>query len=173
MGSLLDAMSTSVGPHPGHMEDDIHPRSTRYGLSSVGDSDTILLGEPLPEDTEDRATEKQEYDAKRQIEGETTEVQNDDEARDPEDSKDSGIVWVDWDGPSDPANPKNWPDRKKWAATLVVSSFTFISPVSSSMVAPATEQVAQQFGITDTVLMAMITSAFVLGFCMFILVLKI
>ena len=44
---------------------------------------------------------------------------------------------VGWDGPDDPENPKNWGKGRKWAATLVVSSFTFISPVSSSMVAPA------------------------------------
>ncbi|KAF5372341.1 hypothetical protein D9615_009305 [Tricholomella constricta] len=75
-------------------------------------------------------------------------------------------VIVDWDGPKDPANPKNWPYRRKWAATLVVSSFTFISPVSSSMVAPATSQVASDFGVTQNVVIAMMTSIFVLGYAM-------
>ncbi|EDR05498.1 uncharacterized protein LACBIDRAFT_303351 [Laccaria bicolor S238N-H82] len=56
-----------------------------------------------------------------------------------------------------------WSYGKKWAATLVVSSFTFISPVSSSMVAPATEQIATQFGMTSEVLSAMTVSIFVLG----------
>jgi hypothetical protein len=36
------------------------------------------------------------------------------------------------------------------------------------MVAPATEQIAQQFGITNNVLMAIITSVFVLGYCTFL-----
>ncbi|KAG6910339.1 hypothetical protein DXG01_011407 [Tephrocybe rancida] len=71
---------------------------------------------------------------------------------------------VDWDGPDDPANPKNWPYRRKWAATIVVSSFTFISPVSSSMVAPATLSVAADFGVTDNTIIAMMTSIFVLGY---------
>ena len=58
----------------------------------------------------------------------------------------------------------SWPYRRKWAATFVVSSFTFISPVSSSMIAPATAQVAREFGITNNVLIAMTTSVFVLGY---------
>ena len=58
----------------------------------------------------------------------------------------------------------SWPYRQKWAATIVVSSFTFISPVSSSMIAPAAEQVAEQLGITSNVLIAMTTSIFILGY---------
>ena len=58
----------------------------------------------------------------------------------------------------------SWSYRKKWAATLVVSSFTFTSPISSSMVAPATEQIATQFGMTSEVLIAMTVSVFVLGY---------
>ncbi|KAK3114398.1 hypothetical protein LTR53_007323 [Teratosphaeriaceae sp. CCFEE 6253] len=53
------------------------------------------------------------------------------------------INLVTWDGPDDPDNPKNWPKKKKWAATLTVSMFTFISPVSSSMVAPALGQLVK------------------------------
>ena len=59
---------------------------------------------------------------------------------------------------------KSWSYKKKWIATLIVSSFTFISPVSSSMIAPASTQLAEEFGITSNVLMAMATSVFVLGY---------
>ncbi|KAG6860812.1 hypothetical protein C0995_007313 [Termitomyces sp. Mi166 len=78
-------------------------------------------------------------------------------------SHDDAIV-VDWDGPDDPMNPKNWVFRRKWAATIVVSCFTFITPVSSSMVAPATLQIAGEFSVTSTAIIAMMTSVFVLGF---------
>ncbi|KAG0697178.1 MFS polyamine transporter [Suillus ampliporus] len=72
---------------------------------------------------------------------------------------------VDWDGPNDPQNPKSaWSFRRKWAATAIVSSFTFISPVSSSMIAPATGQVAATFGIHNEVIMALTTSIFVLAY---------
>ncbi|THH06070.1 hypothetical protein EW145_g4340 [Phellinidium pouzarii] len=77
--------------------------------------------------------------------------------------KEEQIV-VDWDGPDDPENPRNWSYKRKWIVTLIVSAFTFISPVSSSMVAPATDQIAEQFGITSTVVIAMTTSIFVLGY---------
>lgn len=71
---------------------------------------------------------------------------------------------VRWDGPEDPGNPKNWPFKKKWAATLVVSSFTFISPVSSSMVAPALGVISAQFGITNQVEQSLTLSVFVLAY---------
>lgn len=69
-----------------------------------------------------------------------------------------------WDGPDDPENPKNWTLRKKWAATLTVSLFTFISPVSSSMVAPALESMAKDLHITDEVLSQLCLSVFVLAY---------
>ncbi|KAI5115610.1 hypothetical protein M0805_006818 [Coniferiporia weirii] len=73
-------------------------------------------------------------------------------------------IVVDWNGPDDPENPRNWTYKRKWIITLVVSAFTFISPVSSSMVAPATDQIAREIGITSTVIIAMTTSIFILGY---------
>lgn len=71
---------------------------------------------------------------------------------------------VTWDGPDDPANPKNWGKKQKWAATLVVSSFTFISPVSSSMVAPALTAISAEFNITNTAQQELVLSIFVLAY---------
>jgi multidrug resistance protein len=71
---------------------------------------------------------------------------------------------VTWDGPDDPDNPKNWAFRKRWAATLIVSSFTFISPVSSSMVAPALGKIGQDLGITQEVELSLTLSIFVLAY---------
>ncbi|KAJ7606551.1 MFS polyamine transporter [Mycena polygramma] len=78
--------------------------------------------------------------------------------------KDASEIIVDWDGPDDPLNPKNWSQKKKWAATLVVSAFTLISPVSSSMIAPASSQVAERFGISSDVVIGLITSIFILAY---------
>jgi multidrug resistance protein len=71
---------------------------------------------------------------------------------------------VAWKGPDDPDNPKNWTFKHKWAATLVVSSFTFISPVSSSMVAPALTAIAREFNITNQVEQSLTLSIFVLAY---------
>ncbi|EMD42144.1 hypothetical protein CERSUDRAFT_129554 [Gelatoporia subvermispora B] len=78
--------------------------------------------------------------------------------------EESDVYIVDWDGPGDPLNPKNWSKKKKWGATLIVSAFTFISPVSSSMIAPATGQVAEQFGITSSAIEALVVSIFVCAY---------
>jgi MFS family permease len=71
---------------------------------------------------------------------------------------------VTWVGLDDPENPKNWTYKKKWAATLIVSSFTFISPVSSSMVAPALPAMARELNITNSVEQSLILSVFVLAY---------
>ena len=71
---------------------------------------------------------------------------------------------VDWDSANDPENPKNWTMKRKWAATFVVSAYTFISPVSSSMIAPALGKVSEEFGITNEVESALVLSIFVLAY---------
>ncbi|KAL8863555.1 MAG: hypothetical protein Q9178_000236 [Gyalolechia marmorata] len=71
---------------------------------------------------------------------------------------------VTWDGPDNLQNPKNWSTKQRWAATIVVSSFTFISPVSSSMVAPAIPAIAKDFDITNKVESQMVLSIFVLAY---------
>ncbi|KAL4817763.1 major facilitator superfamily domain-containing protein [Aspergillus spinulosporus] len=71
---------------------------------------------------------------------------------------------VTWNGPDDPENPKNWPMKKKWAIVVTVSCFTFISPVSSSMVAPALTNLARDLGITDAIESQLTLSIFVLAY---------
>ncbi|OJJ70025.1 hypothetical protein ASPBRDRAFT_76652 [Aspergillus brasiliensis CBS 101740] len=71
---------------------------------------------------------------------------------------------VTWNGPDDPDNPKNWPMRKKWAAVVTVSCFTFISPVSSSMVAPALSSISADLHITDEVISQLTLSVFILAY---------
>lgn len=54
--------------------------------------------------------------------------------------------------------------KKKWGATLVISAFTFISPVSSSMVAPALNVVSQEFNIKSRVEVELCFSIFILAY---------
>lgn len=54
---------------------------------------------------------------------------------------------VTWEGPEDPENPKNWAFSKKWAAVFIVSVFTLVSPVSSSMVAPSLTTIGEELDI--------------------------
>jgi len=56
--------------------------------------------------------------------------------------------------------------KRKWAATLIVSCFTLVSPIASAMISPATGNVMEDFSVTNSTLGGMITSVFVLGFGM-------
>jgi hypothetical protein len=81
-------------------------------------------------------------------------------------TNDTNVLIVDWDGPDDPQNPKNWSYRRKWAAVIIMSSFSCVSSVSSCMIAPATGQVASSFGTDNDVILALTTSIFVLAYAM-------
>ncbi|EGU84460.1 hypothetical protein FOXB_05015 [Fusarium oxysporum f. sp. conglutinans Fo5176] len=71
---------------------------------------------------------------------------------------------VTWDGPHDPSNPHNWTKRKKWLSTILVSCFTFISPVSSTMLAPALPDLAKQFKISSDFETYLLMSIFLLAY---------
>jgi multidrug resistance protein len=72
---------------------------------------------------------------------------------------------VTFDGPNDPYNPKNWTSRKRWAATYVMSAFTFVGPLASSMVAPCLKPISTDFKMDPTsVETQVILSVFVLAF---------
>ncbi|GBE85551.1 Efflux pump vrtL [Sparassis crispa] len=58
----------------------------------------------------------------------------------------------------------NWSYRRKWAATVVVSAFAFITPVTSSIIAPASLQLTEHFGIGNSTELACVTSIFVLAY---------
>ncbi|KAJ7662927.1 MFS general substrate transporter [Mycena rosella] len=72
---------------------------------------------------------------------------------------------VSWDGPEDGENPRNWSNRRRWTVTVVVSLFTFISPVASSISSPALPAISTQLKIQPgSVLENMTLSIFVLAY---------
>ncbi|KAL0948956.1 hypothetical protein HGRIS_009061 [Hohenbuehelia grisea] len=74
---------------------------------------------------------------------------------------------VTWDGPDDTANPRNWSRKRKWTVTLVVSFFTFMSPVGSSISSPTLPAISEALGITPgSILENMTLSIFVLAYAL-------
>lgn len=71
---------------------------------------------------------------------------------------------VAFDGPNDPGDPRNWSKGKKWTTMTVVAMFTLLSPVSSTMVAPALTYIAKDFGITQEFLTQLTLSIFILAY---------
>ena len=76
----------------------------------------------------------------------------------------TSIKIVGWDGPDDPQNPKNWTLGQKWAATFVVSGFTLLSPVSSSIVAPALEVMGKDLNADSSISQSLMLSIFILAY---------
>ena len=59
---------------------------------------------------------------------------------------------------------RSWSFRKKWAVTALASAYTFLSPVSSAMTAPAAPDIAAEFHIRSSVETALTVSIFVLAY---------
>ncbi|KAF4125982.1 Sugar (and other) transporter, partial [Geosmithia morbida] len=73
---------------------------------------------------------------------------------------------VTWSGPDDPINPLNWSRKAKWTATILVSSFTFISPIASTMLSPSLDDLADEFdteGFETYLIMSIFLLAYAVG----------
>ncbi|KXG45166.1 Major facilitator superfamily domain, general substrate transporter [Penicillium griseofulvum] len=71
---------------------------------------------------------------------------------------------ITWSGPDDPENPKNWPKGLKWKNTCVISLFVFISPVSSSMIAPAMQDLGKALGMHSDLEIYLSMAIFILAY---------
>ncbi|KAG0706897.1 major facilitator superfamily domain-containing protein [Suillus ampliporus] len=68
----------------------------------------------------------------------------------------------DWE--HDPMNPRNWSPAKKWIAVTLVSLYTFVPPLTSSIMAPGLSDMALKYGITNPTVKALTLSIFLLSF---------
>ncbi|KAI0053098.1 MFS general substrate transporter [Auriscalpium vulgare] len=64
----------------------------------------------------------------------------------------------------DPQNPRNWSKGRKWRMVAAVSFYTFVTPLGSSMMAPALPYIAEHFAITSETIVALTLSIFLLSF---------
>ncbi|KAF8168994.1 major facilitator superfamily domain-containing protein [Mycena galopus ATCC 62051] len=70
---------------------------------------------------------------------------------------------ISWDGPDDPANPKNWTDRRKWMITLTCILMTVNVTFASSAPTSATVAILEAFNVSEEV-SYLITTTFLLGY---------
>jgi multidrug resistance protein len=75
---------------------------------------------------------------------------------------DNGIVG--WESQHDPEMPLNFPESRKFLLLGLLSSITFISPLASSMFAPAVSFMDDTFHNTSPILSSLSVSIFVLGY---------
>lgn len=110
-------------------------------------------------------SEKQDLDLEKQVssEGPTqSSTTNKSSSPFPETDLSRGIVG--WEGQDDPNNPQNFPEGKKLALLGLISAFTFISPLASSMFAPAVGFMAVDFRETNETLLSFTVSVFLIGY---------
>ncbi|ORY17172.1 major facilitator superfamily domain-containing protein [Clohesyomyces aquaticus] len=71
---------------------------------------------------------------------------------------------VDWDGADDLAKPMNWPNTRKAKNIVVICYLTFLTPLGSTMFAPAIADVMGTFHSWDPLLASFVVSVWVLGY---------
>ncbi|PWN95356.1 MFS general substrate transporter [Tilletiopsis washingtonensis] len=71
---------------------------------------------------------------------------------------------VTWDGDNDPENPRNWPSRKKWIVTVLISLSTFASNFGIANMAPALGLISQDYHMTTSVERGLVIALYVLAF---------
>lgn len=85
-------------------------------------------------------------------------------------TKDYGAEYADldpelvaWEGPDDPANPRNWSFREKIIQTAIVSTYSLLSPMLSSILSPAMVEISNALHIERKVIQALCVSIMVLA----------
>lgn len=73
---------------------------------------------------------------------------------------DYDVFWTE----NDPENPMNWPGRKKWGILILISVFTFITPLASSMFAPGVGLVEHDLHFSSPILGGLVVSVYILGY---------
>jgi multidrug resistance protein len=71
---------------------------------------------------------------------------------------------VGWESQDDPEMPLNFPQVRKWFLISLLASITFISPLASSMFAPAVSFMDEEFHNSSVLLSSLTVSIFVLGY---------
>lgn len=89
----------------------------------------------------------------------------------PETDLSRGIVG--WDGQKDPHNPQNFAPSRKWGLLGLVSAMTFVSPLASSMFAPAVSYMAKDLHVVNETVLSLSVSIYLLGYTVRYLVLRV
>ncbi|UPK93040.1 hypothetical protein LCI18_003975 [Fusarium solani-melongenae] len=71
---------------------------------------------------------------------------------------------VDWDGPDDPQNPRNWPAWKRITQVVLASAFLLTANLAATMFAPGAAALAKEFQITSSTIVSLTVSIYLCGF---------
>lgn len=112
-------------------------------------------------------------DEENQVKGDESEQHYEDMPDTAVPSKDFGGEFTDidpelvaWNGPDDPDYPRNWSMRRKMFLTFMVSVYTLVSPMSSSVLSPAMPAIAEDINLHSSVLQSFCVSIMVLAWAL-------
>ncbi|KAH8725828.1 benomyl/methotrexate resistance protein [Phaeosphaeriaceae sp. PMI808] len=71
---------------------------------------------------------------------------------------------IDWKGGNDPTKPINWTNMRKFKNISIICYCTFLTPLGSTMFAPAIGQVMATYHSSDPLLASFVVSVWVLGY---------
>ncbi|KAL8991626.1 MAG: hypothetical protein Q9169_007805 [Polycauliona sp. 2 TL-2023] len=69
-----------------------------------------------------------------------------------------------WSGPTDPANPLNWPPSRKWSIIVLMSAITFVFSSCSSFFGPAVPQFLREFHSSSSIFATLTISEYAAGY---------
>jgi hypothetical protein len=71
---------------------------------------------------------------------------------------------IDWNGPDDPQNPRNWSRNAKLLNCIIIILLTFLTPLGSSMFAPGVPGLLREFHTQSQTLAEFVVSIYILGY---------
>lgn len=84
------------------------------------------------------------------------------ESVNPPNEKDPNVVT--WENDQDPECPMYWPMKSKVVNVVIVSTWTLLTPLASSMVAPSIGDILADFHSTSATIGSFIVSIYILGY---------
>ncbi|KAJ6135905.1 hypothetical protein N7512_001065 [Penicillium capsulatum] len=70
---------------------------------------------------------------------------------------------VDWDGPDDPENPRNWPAWRRSMLVGIITMVVFSTSIASSAIAPAVPQIMKEFHSSNDEIGTLVVTIELLG----------
>ncbi|TGJ78980.1 hypothetical protein E0Z10_g9783 [Xylaria hypoxylon] len=68
-----------------------------------------------------------------------------------------------WRAADDAQRPMYWPRPRKWAATMILSTFSFLQPLTETMLAPAEKQISNDLHISEAYQWLLVNSLILVG----------
>ncbi|KAJ3828255.1 major facilitator superfamily domain-containing protein [Lentinula raphanica] len=157
--SSIVATNEAAIPHEGSSVHSVHSSTTIHTKredNANADTHDNLMNEKLSDTTHDQA---HLHDPNHAPAGHG-------ESAIPADKKEEEMENLQDDWEDDPANARNWSFSKKWTCVAIVSLYTFLSPLSSSMLAPGLPDIATRYGVTSTTETSLMLSVFLVSFAL-------